>query len=482
MPASSSTRGGLEVARRQLLDLPAWAYALLVGALASWAAFLFAPGAVLGYDAIVQVIWGDDLAHLRLPDYDFQSSPTPHPLQILLALVLAPLGDAAPDAFRVVHILSLGALAVAAFEVGRRLFSWPVGLVAAAILATRPYLIELAHRGAADLPALALVMWAGALEVARPRRGGWVFALLILAGLLRPEAWLLAIAYAIWVSYDRPLRERATAAAYALAGPVLWALSDLLVTGDPLWSYNRTEEITGLLGRETGVGNGVKLLPEHLELILGLVPLAVGLAGLAFGLWRLRERAAGPAILAFLGAAAFMGLAVANLSLQPRYLLVVAAALAVFAGVAALGWTAMGTDDPLRPRWQTAGWAVLAVLVLGNALLIDEARDDRQALRGEDRELTDLVTSGAGKSAIASCPGLAVANNRMVPYVARALDVRIETIAVGPAANVAYVAPTGREGSYIGGGVPGEPLAFIPAPEDARPAAGSDAWQISLTC
>ena len=39
---------------------------------------------------------------------------------------------------------------------------------------------------------MATVVWAGALEAARPRRGTVVFLLLAAAGLMRPEAWLLS--------------------------------------------------------------------------------------------------------------------------------------------------------------------------------------------------------------------------------------------------------------------------------------------------
>ncbi len=56
----------------------------------------------------------------------------------------------------------------------------------------------LAVRGYIDIPYLALVVWAIALEAQQPRRGTAVFALLALAGLLRPEAWLLAGLYFLW--------------------------------------------------------------------------------------------------------------------------------------------------------------------------------------------------------------------------------------------------------------------------------------------
>ena len=56
---------------------------------------------------------------------------------------------------------------------------------------------------------MATIVWAGALEAARPRRGPVVFLLLAAAGLMRPEAWILAGLYFLWMSWDATWRERA---------------------------------------------------------------------------------------------------------------------------------------------------------------------------------------------------------------------------------------------------------------------------------
>ena len=51
-----------------------------------------------------------------------------------------------------------------------------------------------------DIPYLALIVWAVALEIQRPGRGGVVWLLLLAAGLLRPEAWLLLGCYGLWLA------------------------------------------------------------------------------------------------------------------------------------------------------------------------------------------------------------------------------------------------------------------------------------------
>ena len=76
------------------------------------------------------------------------------------------------------------------------------GAIAAALLLTRFDYPFLAARGYIDIPYMALVVWAAALEAARPRRGAPVLLLLALAGLLRPEAWLLAALYWLWMALE----------------------------------------------------------------------------------------------------------------------------------------------------------------------------------------------------------------------------------------------------------------------------------------
>src|SRR3954453_13579665 len=151
-----------------------------------------------GYDMAYALLWGDELWHGRLPELESAFAPTPHPLANLLGLVVAPLGrPAGADAFRLVIALSFGALGVAAFDVGRRLFdSAAAGVLAAALLLTRPALLAGALRGSIDIPALALTLLA--LDALLRRRFTAALVLLGVAGLLRPEAWLPSFPPPAW--------------------------------------------------------------------------------------------------------------------------------------------------------------------------------------------------------------------------------------------------------------------------------------------
>ena len=62
----------------------------------------------------------------------------------------------------------------------------------------------------------------------------------------RPEAWVLAVAYAIWL-------RRPVLLAVGLSAPLAWFALDLAVTGDPLFSVSSTSALAEELGRERGI-------------------------------------------------------------------------------------------------------------------------------------------------------------------------------------------------------------------------------------
>jgi hypothetical protein len=147
------------------------------------------------YDTIYALVWGRELAHGMSPDYGAALPPTPHPLADLLGLVTTPLGDGAITVTMVVAYLSLGLIGYLVYRLGSRWFDRPIGAVAALIVLTRAPYLSNGLRAYVDLPYIALVLGALLIETKRPRAGWPVLALLALAGLLRPEAWLFSLAY-----------------------------------------------------------------------------------------------------------------------------------------------------------------------------------------------------------------------------------------------------------------------------------------------
>jgi hypothetical protein len=141
--------------RAVLDDRRTAAGALVVVALAAVLSLL-AVDARLGYDTAYQLVWGRELLDGGLPEYDVRLAPTPHPLQVLVAAPLSLLGQGTDEAMRALSVLSLVLLAAALYRIGTLLFCRPVGALAAAVLVTRPHLIEMAYLGDADIPAVAL--------------------------------------------------------------------------------------------------------------------------------------------------------------------------------------------------------------------------------------------------------------------------------------------------------------------------------------
>jgi hypothetical protein len=417
-----NTRGAARTAARLpslLRQRPTWdALAAGVIALALYVAFR---GGFPANDSWHTLLWGSELASGRLPDYQAPLAPTPHPLLILYAAALSPLGNATGTVLQLTAMVALGATAVGLFRLGTRLFAWPVGLLAAVILLTRDRFLYLGVRGNVDVMALALIVWAAVLEAGRSRRGWPVLALLSLAGLLRPEAWLFAGAYWLWLLPDRDPRARVALGALPAAAPLLWALSDFLVTGDPLWSLHGTQSLAGVLERRTGLEEVPDSAWRALKGILKPAILIVGLGGLVAGLVFRARATVLPAAILVVAAAAFVGLGVFSLPLNSRYLLPAALSLALLAAVAALGWI----DLPLRPNvkavWRTAGvlTAVLVLVLLGWQLpLIYSVREKIVARGAVGGDLQALLQTGPVSRAFVDCAPLISPSNFRRPQLA----------------------------------------------------------------
>lgn len=449
----------------------------------------FGGHAFLNYDSAYALAWGADLADGSLPRYDVPVAPTPHPLAIAVGVALAPLGQGAESVFLALVLLGLGALAVGLFRLGEELYAWPVGLLAAAILLTRQPILNYGIRGYVDLPALALVVWAAVLEARRRRAGALVLALLALAGLLRPEAWLYAGAYWLWIAPPLSWPARARLGALALAGPALWALSDLLVTGNLLWSLEGTSALAAELERPTGLLALPGVVPYRLGEILRLPELVAAVLGFAAALVWLRRRTVLPAALAVLNGIAFCAFALAGLPLLGRYLFLAAAMLALFAAVSALGFTAPSSTlaQPGRRAWAAGGVVVLAGLLVFLPTQLGRLDDLRADIAARDRvqdDLLALVERPAVVRTLVRCRPLFVPNHRNVPSLALWTGLRPNEIVSAqlepPTPGGAFLAPASRRVEELSILDPNDPRRLDAAPPRAyRPVAGNRSWLVS---
>ena len=425
---------------------------LLVAVVAAAALLAYGPG-VLGYDASWALLWGDDLWHGRDPRYEADGAPTPHPLLNLLCAPLAPLGDAAGEVLIVLTAVAFGFLVRGGLLLGARLFSVPVGVVFAVLLLTRPTLGGEMAQALVDVPYLALVVSAAAVEARRARAGWPVLVPLALAGLLRPEGWLLAAAYTAYLLPVLAARERIKAIALGASAPLLWAASDLIVTGDPLFSLHTTRDLAETLNRPRDFRAAVETAPKYLESVLGTAVALVGLAGCVLAATLFYERALLPLAVLGLGLLAFLALGIAGLPILTRYLLVPGVLLALFCAVAVAGWTASPRGDPWRAR--LLALAVAAVAGLAAGIPGDVRQQDRfQAFTdGLARAQDDLERAVDAKEVrpLAETEPLRTTDHRAVPLLSLWLDrapSEIATFEWGPPDAPLLFAYTNRRDAY----------------------------------
>ncbi|MFL5841028.1 MAG: hypothetical protein ACJ77Z_11330 [Thermoleophilaceae bacterium] len=314
------------------------------------------------YDSYYQLLWGQDLAHGRLPDYNVFRSPTPHPLSELVGLALAPFGLAADRLLVLITLLAWVGLIWAVYRFTKHLLGTLVAAVAVLVMLTRTDLEFFALRGVVDIWFLFLVFAAAAMEVHRPRRGWPVMALLALAGLIRPEAWVLSGAYVLWLLPEKGLRGIWPYVLMAASAPVAWLAWDWIVTGRPLYSLTSTRETAGEFKRDRGVVEALKLVPDYVGANEKVVNVAIGGLGAVTALWLLGKRALMPLALMGIGLITFLAIAAAGLSVIPRYLAVPSILFNLGVAVALTAWLLV--REPRRLHRLLLGLFVLTLLVV----------------------------------------------------------------------------------------------------------------------
>ncbi|HEU5142927.1 MAG TPA: hypothetical protein VFU04_07205 [Solirubrobacterales bacterium] len=425
------------------------------------------PSGFPNYDTIYSLLWGRELADGLSPDRGAALPPTPHPLAELFGLVTSPLGDGAIDLTMVVAYVALGLIGYLVYRLGSLWFDRPIGALAALILLTRAPYLSNGLRAYIDLPYIALVLAALVIETKRPRAGWPVLALLALAGLLRPEAWLFSFAYLAYLAIDpeqlrlrierfretkrpeegmgipleradtqnagliRPAFVRARGipipsplVLLAFSAPLMWALFDWITAGSPTYSFTGTRETVETLERQTGPVDLVLYGPRRLGEVLQWPGMVGAAAGVALGLVFLRRRSTVGVVAAALALAAFAILACAGLAIIPRYTMLAAAILAVFAALALLGWRLLPGGHRWHRPWQAVAAAVAVLFVLwapNQYDLLHRVDVDLTNQSEIETDLDDLASSGAFDPL---CLPVSAPNHRAVPRLAWDLDIR----------------------------------------------------------
>jgi hypothetical protein len=475
--AAERPRGALRRAAERL----AAPFAIAAGAVLLW---LISGVGFANYDTLYALAWGGQLARGETPQYGIPIAPTPHPLVEALGVLLSPLSPSAVEGVTVaLGFLALSACGWVVYRLGSAWFGRAAGALAALILLTRVPLLSYGVRAYVDVPYLLLVLCAVLLESRRrlgidgtPNRpaGAPVLALLALAGLLRPEAWVFSGLYwsylvgltprtvRAWVrtrgrgrtepcvteSPRFTRRQLAGLALLAAAAPLVWVASDWLVTGHPFWSLTNTRHTATTLDRVTGIGNVPEYVPRRIGEILGPAVLVGAALGGVLSLWLLRRRALLGAVVGIGAVVVFAAFATAGLPINTRYAFLAAAVLCVFCGAGAFGWTRLPREDPRRRWWMAGGALVLLALLVSVPSQYHSVHRELNKLARQEYIQNDLLALVENGAITRRCEPIGVPNHAPIPLLALHLQTsprEIVSAEVSPITHGTYVDPASKE-------------------------------------
>lgn len=402
---------------------PALIAVLTVGGVAALFKLAYDPW-YLNYDTRYALLWARDLVHGFTPEYGADFAPTPHPGWTGIALVAQLFGRHGDTFMTWVVLLSFGALVYLVYRLGATLFTRWAGVIGALVVLTRPPMERDVMLGYLDVSFAALIVWAVLLEARRPRRGTATLAVLAAAGLLRPEAWVLAGLYVLYLWRGADPRRRAQLVALAAIGPLVWLVSDAVITGDALHSLHGTAALADENERRRSVGDVPYWTVQYFGFTLRAPVVGAIAVGLGFAWWRALKRWGLPVIVAGVLVAVFAAGPIFGLPLIGRYVRTPSALLAVFAGLAIAGWSMLA---PSRARfwWGLVGAVILAgnlAYIPRTATMLDSVRARRDRESKFYADLHELADAPRMRAAFARCPALSAADHRPIPYLRWWLD------------------------------------------------------------
>jgi hypothetical protein len=234
----------------------------------------------------------------------------------------------------------------------------------------------------------------------------------------------------------------------AAAGPLVWVGSDLLITGDPLWSLTNTRHTASTLNRKAGIGNVPLYVPKRIGEVLQAVALAGAVVGALLALRWLSRRALPGALAAVTAVLVFAAFAAIGLPINTRYAFLAAALLCVFCGAAVFGWMSLPRGDRRRSWWMAAGALVAVALLVQAPSQYRTADLELDKLAGQERiegDLTALVSTGAVNL---RCGPVGVPNHAPIPLLALYLRTSPENIRSAQSSEIAsgvYLDPASRQ-------------------------------------
>jgi hypothetical protein len=369
------------------------------------------------YDSFYALLWGRDLLHLHMPDFNVYRGPTEHPLAIAFGALCSIVGQSGARLVVLGSIVSFVALVAGLYRLGRLCFGPIVGAFAGLLVLSRFFIENLAAQGYLDISYVALVVWATALEIERPRRGPLVFLLLAAAGLLRPDAWVLSGVYWLWCAYPADTGTRLRYLALAAIAPLLWIGVDAVVTGDPLYSLHSTSGLASELERTQGFSSVLSSTWNYAVRIDKLPVVLGSMAGALIAIWLTPRRVLVPLVVFATLLFVFVAEGAVGASVVDRYMIGSSVVMLVFCAVAVGGWSMLDPGTALRRLWMVAA----ALLVLygaasaANTLSLSSLRTTLADHENFHEGLASALHSSAVEAELKRCPLLSLPNNKLIP-------------------------------------------------------------------
>jgi hypothetical protein len=428
---SKSQQDPTPLRRLRAIDASMWAklaFALLcVVALVGYFAFPTYPT----YDSFYALLWGREVLHLHLPDFRVYRGPTEHPLAIAFGVLCSLFGQGGARLMVLGSIASFVALVAGVYRLARLCFGPVVGMFAALLMLSRFFDENLAAQGYLDISYVALIVWAVALEVEKPRRGRTVFLILAAAGLLRPDAWVLSGVYWLWCAWSEgKVTDRISAGTrleylgLAAIAPLVWVGADAVVTGNPLYSLHSTAGLAQELGRTQGFSSVVTSVWTYSVRIDKLPVVLGGLIGVPIAVWLVPRRVVVPLAVLVLLVLVFVAEGAVGASVIDRYMMGAGAVLIVFCAVAIGGWSMLERGSRLRRAW-VAGAAVLVLygaVSAATTLSLSSLRTTLAYHEDFHKGLAVALANPAVKAELKRCPLVSLPNNKLIPDARWILD------------------------------------------------------------
>jgi hypothetical protein len=297
--------------------------------------------------------------------------------------------------------------------------------------------------------------------------------------------WLYLAATSTRSEPARTPKQLAQLALLAAAAPVLWVLSDLLVTGNAMWSLTNTKHTAEVLGRETGIGKVPEYIPRRIgEILRPAVLVGAALGGVLSLVWLGRRARLGAAV-GVLAVAVFAAMASFGLPINSRYAFLAAAILCLFCGAGVFGWTMLPRGDRRRVPWMAAGAVLLVALLASLPGQVRSAHKQLDELAHQQSIQNDLLTFVSSKEITLKCGPVGVPNHAPIPLLALYLKARpslIVSAEAKPIAEGTYVEPASSEveKDYILD--PHDPHAAVSIPPGFTATHSNRSWLIFQRC